>query len=152
MNLKECYQVTSVADDESFIRDFRNRGAWGIWTGIDMIDCDPAMIRSAEQIGAFVKGLCDYIEMKRFGEPVIVHFGDSPRVAGYSMSQLIETSLISGHFVELDNSVYIDVFSCKQYYPYRTAQYCSDFFKASSFNVHASLRGAGQVRAHLATV
>jgi len=100
------------------------------------------MIRSAEQIGAFVKGLCDYIEMKRFGEPVIVHFGDSPRVAGYSMSQLIETSLISGHFVELDNSVYIDVFSCKQYYPYRTAQYCSDFSRRvhSMFTLAAGCR------------
>jgi S-adenosylmethionine/arginine decarboxylase-like enzyme len=143
MNLTACYPISSPADDESLIRDYAIRRAWGIWTGIDLTDCNPLLIRSEDQLRAFVTGLCDYIEMKRYGEPTILRFGDEPRVTGYSLSQLIETSLVSGHFVEQDNTAYIDVFSCKQYYPYKTALYCRDFFRASSFNVCAALRGTG---------
>jgi S-adenosylmethionine/arginine decarboxylase-like enzyme len=52
--------------------------------------------------------------MKRFGEATIVHFG-SAHLTGYSLMQLIETSSITGHFVDQNGDAYIDIFSCKPF-------------------------------------
>ena len=90
--------------------------AWGICTSVDLHDCIPERIRDAKQIEAYVVQLCELIEMKRYGTCQIVNFGEG-RVAGYSMVQLIETSLISGHFANDTNSAYLDIFSCKGYEP-----------------------------------
>jgi S-adenosylmethionine/arginine decarboxylase-like enzyme len=119
---------------------FDAMGAWGILTSIDIHQCDPGLIRSASAIKEFVVQLCDLIEMKRFGEPMIVHFGEDERVAGYSMTQLIETSLISAHFANQTNNVYLDVFSCKYYDPEKAAEFAREFFKGKDFNLNVALR------------
>ena len=71
--------------------------AWGLCTAVDLQDCNPDLIRNADHIKRYVVELCEVIGMKRFGECQVVNFGEG-RVAGYSMVQLISTSLISGHF------------------------------------------------------
>ena len=82
------------------------------------------------------KKLCDLIKMKRFGECQVVRFGVDERVQGYSMVQLIETSLISGHFANLTNAAYIDIFSCKPYDPEEVARFTQAFFEAESCQMH----------------
>jgi S-adenosylmethionine/arginine decarboxylase-like enzyme len=67
--------------------------------------------------------------MKRYGACQIVHFGEG-RVAGYSMVQLIETSLISGHFANYTNRAYLDIFSCKGYDPKVVEEFSREFFGA----------------------
>lgn len=114
--------------------------AWGISCSIDIYDCDAATIRDAEAIRRFVVELCDLIEMKRFGETQVVHFGEDEKVAGFSMVQLIETSLISGHFANLTNAVYLDVFSCKAYQPETVQAFAQKFFKGSSSRMNATMR------------
>ncbi|MFH1662125.1 MAG: S-adenosylmethionine decarboxylase, partial [Candidatus Falkowbacteria bacterium] len=84
--------------------------------------------------------LCELIEMKRFGETVVVNFGEDERVAGFSMTQLIETSLISGHFANQTNAVYLDIFSCKKYPPYKTGEFCKNFFKAKDLKMDVVFR------------
>lgn len=121
-------------------KNFDEFGSWGILTSIDIHDCDAELIRSASAIEEFVIKLCDLIEMKRFGEPVIVHFGEDERVSGYSMTQLIETSLISAHFANQTNNVYLDVFSCKYYDPDKAAEFAMEFFKGSDYDIHVCLR------------
>ncbi len=116
------------------------RKAWGIASSVDIYNCDPDIIRDADAIRRFVVELCDLIEMKRFGETQVVHFGEDERVAGYSMVQLIETSLISGHFANLTNAVYLDVFSCKPYLPEKVQLFAEDFFEGSHSNLNISLR------------
>ena len=103
---------------------------WGILSSIDLYGCNPEKIRDAELIKKFVAELCDLIEMKRFGETVVVHFGEDEKVAGFSMTQLIETSLISAHFANLTNTTYLDVFSCKYYDSQVVADFAKDFFDA----------------------
>ena len=103
---------------------------WGIASAIDIYNCNPVRIRDADAIRRFVVELCDLIEMKRFGETQVVHFGEDERVAGYSMVQLIETSLISAHFANQTNTTYLDVFSCKAYDPEVVAEFAKSFFKA----------------------
>jgi len=113
---------------------------WGLASAIDIYDCDGDLIRDAEAIRRFVRELCDLIEMKRFGETQVVHFGEDERVAGFSMVQLIETSLISGHFANLTNAVYLDVFSCKPYDPDVVRQFAQEFFRGNRSNLHVTLR------------
>ena len=112
-----------------------NHQPWGILSCIDLYNCDPKSIRDAEKIKQFVVELCDRIDMKRYGETRVVHFGEDEKVAGYSMTQLIETSLISAHFANLTNTTYLDVFSCKLYNPQNVAEFSKRYFQAKTYNL-----------------
>ena len=129
-----------IEKSEERLSGFELMGAWGLDTALDLRDCDPDIIRSAEKIKEFTIQLCDLIKVKRFGEPTIVHFGEDERVAGYSLVQLIETSLVSGHFANLTNRVYLDVFSCAYYDPEVVARFARNFFKAGSYSINSLLR------------
>lgn len=113
---------------------------WGLLSSLDIYDCNPEIIRSADKIRRYVVELCDLIDMRRFGECQVVHFGEDERVAGFSMIQLIETSLISGHFANLTNAAYIDVFSCKVYDPDEVARFSQAFFEGQSMRLHVTRR------------
>ena len=113
---------------------------WGLLTSLDLYGCNPEIIRDSDKIKQYVRELCDLIDMKRFGECQVVHFGEDERVAGYSMIQLIETSLISGHFANHSNAAYIDIFSCKPYDSQRVADFTKGFFKAKFVEVHSLKR------------
>jgi len=113
---------------------------WGLLTSLDIYDCNPEIIRSADQIRRYVIELCELIDMKRFGDCQVVNFGKDERVAGYSMVQLIETSIISGHFANLTNAAYIDIFSCKPYDPQKVADFSQAFFQAEDIEIHVTER------------
>jgi S-adenosylmethionine/arginine decarboxylase-like enzyme len=113
---------------------------WGLLSCIDLYDCKPETIRDAQKIKDFVAQLCDLIEMKRFGETQVVHFGEDEKVAGFSMTQLIETSLISAHFANLTNTTYLDVFSCKLYEPEKVVNFAKTFFGAKSVHLQVVTR------------
>jgi S-adenosylmethionine/arginine decarboxylase-like enzyme len=113
---------------------------WGLLTSIDLHYCNPDLIRDAEAIKRYVNELCQLIEMKKFGDTQVVNFGEDERVAGYSMIQLIETSLISGHFANLTNHAYIDIFSCKYYDPQLAADFTQKYFQAKDIKIHYVLR------------
>jgi S-adenosylmethionine/arginine decarboxylase-like enzyme len=130
-------EFSTVIDYE---KRFIDMGAWGLQTNLDIHGCDPQLIRDAGVIREFVIQLCDLIKMKRFGEPVIVDFGEDERVSGYSMTQLIETSLISAHFANQSNTVYLDIFSCKYYDPNSASEFSRDFFKGKDCNINVVFR------------
>lgn len=113
--------------------------AWGLSTAVDLQDCRPETIRDRDHIEAYVIALCKLIGMKRYGDCQIVHFGDG-RVAGYSMIQLIETSLISGHFANDTNRAYLDIFSCKGYDPVVVEEFSRKFFGAHTSTISITLR------------
>jgi len=134
-SIRVCLEGEIMAEtvsDAEIVAQFKQRGCWGLYTSVDLKGCDPASIRDAEMIHRFIIELCDLIDMKRFGEPQIIHFGPNERVAGFSMTQLIETSLVSGHFANETNAAYLDIFSCKEYEPSKAAEFCRDFFGAES--------------------
>ena len=114
---------------------------WGISSSIDLYECDLALMQNADAIREFVKILCDdRIKMKRYGETQVVFFGDEPRVQGFSMTQLIETSLVSAHFADASCAIYLDVFSCASYDPEDTARFAQEYFKASHYNLNVAYR------------
>lgn len=113
--------------------------AWGLCTAVDLHDCNPDLIRDADYIKRYVIELCELIGMKRYGECQVVNFGEG-RVAGYSMVQLISTSLISGHFANETNHAYLDIFSCKGYDPTVVESFSKEFFGARRSVATATLR------------
>ena len=133
--------LASATRDDSVIRsEYERENAWGLLASIDLHGCDPEIIRNAEKVRQHVYELCEKIGMKRFGECTVVNFGEDERVAGFSMTQLIETSLISGHYANLTNAVYLDIFSCKYYNPYDVAEFTKEYFGARNYNLHYTLR------------
>jgi S-adenosylmethionine decarboxylase len=120
--------------------NFEKKNVWGLLTSVDLYDCNPELIRDAEAIKRYVNELCQLIEMKKFGDTQVVDFGEDERVSGFSMTQLIETSLISGHFANLTNAAYIDIFSCKYYDPQVAADFTQKFFQAKEIKIHYILR------------
>jgi S-adenosylmethionine decarboxylase len=121
-------------------KEYGKSKSWGLSSMIDLHECNPQLIRNADAVKKFVVELCELIKMKRFGECVVVDFGEDEEVTGFSMTQLIETSLISGHFANKTNRVFLDVFSCKFYDPKIVADFAKKFFKAKEYNLHYQLR------------
>jgi len=97
-------------------------------------------MQNAQGIKDFVVRLCKRIGMRRYGETQVVHFGDDPRVTGFSMTQLIETSLISAHFADASRAIYLDVFSCAPYEPEQVALYAKEYFGADRYNLTSTER------------
>jgi len=89
---------------------------WGYHLILDCKSCDKEKIVDPENIKAFVKTLVKEIDMKAYGEPILEHFAThNPLAGGYSLVQLIETSDITAHFVDLNGDAYFDIFSCKAF-------------------------------------
>lgn len=88
--------------------------SWGYHLILDCKGGDVNAVTDPKAIEAFVIELVDQIDMKRYGEATIVHFG-SGHLTGYSLMQLIQTSSITGHFVDQNGDAYIDIFSCKPF-------------------------------------
>jgi len=103
---------------------------------LDLYGCDLKKISSDEAIKKFVVKLCDnVIHMKRYGKPLIPHFGHkNPLTSGYSLVQLIETSSVTAHFSEAKRSAYINIFSCAWFDPEKTIAFCKEFFGAKRIN------------------
>lgn len=122
-------------DFEALTQYFHQIESWGLSTSLDCRLCDPEAIRSKDLIEKYIYELCNLIEMKRFGDPCIISFGENPAVTGYSMTQLIETSLVSGHFVNQTNRAFIDIFSCKIYNPMVAATFTQKYFGAENCRI-----------------
>lgn len=89
---------------------------WGYHLILDCKSCEIDKITDRDTLALFVKTLVKEIDMKAYGEPILEHFAEhDPEAAGFSLMQLIETSSITGHFVDINGDAYIDIFSCKVY-------------------------------------
>ena len=129
-----------MTKDQKIIKEYKKKNPWGMSTCIDLYDCNAKTIRNAKKVKQFVRELCDLIKVRRFRKTVVVDFGDDPRITGFSMTQLIENSLISGHFANNSNAVYLDVFSCKEYSPYKIAEFAKKFFEARIYKIAIKFR------------
>ena len=116
---------------------------WGYHLMLDCGKCNHTSITNRENIYSFTKELVKRIDMKAFGEPTIEHFAThDPMKAGFSMVQLIETSNICAHFVDSDNTMYLDVFSCKPFNNETVVETVKEFFGAGDVRVNYLTRHA----------
>ena len=114
---------------------------WGKHLILDAANCSPKMIGCPVVITSFAKNLVKRIDMVPFGEPQVVMFGSGNK-KGYTLVQLIETSNICAHFVEENNSMYLDVFSCKDFDAEVVKDTVKEFFGAERINTHLLVRQA----------
>ncbi len=118
-------------------------GYWGYHLILDCQGCDRNAITNRENLAAFVKTLVKEIDMVAYGEPVLEHFAThDPEKAGYSLVQLIETSSITGHFVDKNGDAYFDVFSCKPFEIETVKKVVTDFFHPQRIKTHFLTRQA----------
>jgi S-adenosylmethionine/arginine decarboxylase-like enzyme len=104
---------------------------------INLYQCNREIISSRKKLQQYVDQLCDLIKMKKYGKTLIPYFGiNKPHTKGYSLVQLIETSSITGHFSELYNSAYINIFSCQPYDHKLARKFTKEFFQARSIKTH----------------
>jgi S-adenosylmethionine decarboxylase len=88
---------------------------WGKHLVADVKACNISRATDPEYIRWFTKELVRMIEMVPHGEPQVVHFADGTDLAGWTVIQLIETSSIMGHFIDMNGDLYLDIFSCKNF-------------------------------------
>jgi S-adenosylmethionine decarboxylase len=109
---------------------------WGYHLILDCHSCDKDKIKDGNNIRLFAKALVERIEMKAFGEPLVEHFAThDPKAGGYSLVQLIETSSITGHFVDDNGDAYIDIFSCQLFDIDKAKGVVKEFFNPTKVKV-----------------
>ena len=108
-----------------------------------MLDCSGCTgINDRERIYNFIKTLVPAIDMIAHGEPVIEYLLPGDPKQGYSLMQLITTSNISAHFMELDGTAYFDIFSCKIFDVEKAKKIVDDFFAPTRVRVNFITRHA----------
>lgn len=121
---------SQIQHSDNIDKSYREKNSWGITTSVDLRSCNPKFIRDANHIKTFTIDLCKLLNVIRMGDCQIVHYGEKKEIQGYSMVQLIDTSLISGHFAEVLNNAYLDIFSCKYHDPLEVYNFALKFFEA----------------------
>ncbi|MGH6954224.1 MAG: S-adenosylmethionine decarboxylase family protein, partial [Alphaproteobacteria bacterium] len=110
---------------------------------LDCKACPIDKVTARDNIDAFIKALVPAIGMKAYGEPIIEHFAEHvPEAAGYSLVQLVETSSITGHFVDLNGDAYLDIFSCKAFDPEVAKRVVREFFRPQGIRFQHLMRQA----------
>ena len=117
----------------------REREPWGYSAAIDIHGCDLSIIKSKEAIQEYVIRLCKVIDMVRYGDCQIEHFGSGNK-EGYTLVQLIETSCITAHFANDTSAAYIDVFSCKLFNANLVSEFSRDYFGGQSVTLQILTR------------
>lgn len=119
---------------------------WGYHLTIDCAGCN-RNITDAGKLAEFAADLVDALKMKAFGAPLIQRFGEDPKVAGYTLVQLIETSDITGHFCDHTGEAYIDIFSCKAFAESDALEVIDRYFAPLARNTNYTVRQAPVVAA-----
>nr|AIA18442.1 S-adenosylmethionine decarboxylase [uncultured bacterium] len=118
-------------------------GYWGYHLILDCQGCSREKIGSRENLKAFILGLVEAIDMKAYGEPVIEHFAThDAEKGGFSLVQLIETSSITGHFVDKNGDAYLDIFSCKPFDNETVRKVVNAYFQPQKIKLHFITRQA----------
>jgi S-adenosylmethionine decarboxylase len=115
---------------------------WGYHLMLDCSGCDHEKITSKDNVVEFAKKLVERIDMVAYGEPQVVNFGSGNK-AGFTLVQLIETSNICAHFVNENNTMYLDVFSCKPYDNEIVIATVDQYFGAQDIRINYITRHAG---------
>ena len=114
---------------------------WGKHLMIDAARLNGPAIRNPTRIHHFTAALVKRIDMIPYGPAQVVMFGSGNK-KGYTMVQLIETSNICAHFVEENNSMYLDVFSCKDFDPIVVKETVEEYFEAKHMKLKVLTRQA----------
>ena len=107
---------------------------YGIELVLDMHKCDISTF-TKESLSKYFIELCKLIDMKRHGEPLFWHDDSNiSHLKGVSAMQFIETSNIVVHALKLLETVFVNIFSCKDFDTKVAEEFTKNFFKAKEVN------------------
>jgi S-adenosylmethionine/arginine decarboxylase-like enzyme len=119
---------------------------WGKHLIIDARAGSIPAVTSKEHIAKFVDELVVKIDMVKYGPLWIERFAThDPVKAGISFIQMIETSNITGHFVDHDGDFYLDIFSCKDYDENEVINLVREYFEPQDIGAEVFLRDAKKI-------
>jgi len=111
---------------------------FGVELILDLHDCDTSTF-TRESISRYLEDLCKLIDMKReelyFWDDIDVPEEErqaSPHTQGTSAVQFILTSSIVIHTLDQLSSIYINIFSCKEFDPKLAEKFTVDWFGAGN--------------------
>ena len=114
---------------------------WGKHYIANVTACKLELARNAEHIRKFTNELVKAIDMKPYGTPTVIHFGEG-ELSGWTTTQLIETSNIMGHFLDHNGDLYFDVFSCKDFEEHIITEMLEEWFEPEDINAMVLMRDA----------
>ena len=119
--------------------------SWGKHLIIDAENGNISKITDKDHIAKFVDNLIEKIDMVKYGPLWIERFATHDvNKAGISFVQMIETSNVTGHFVEKNGDFYLDIFSCKEFDPIIVLELVDDYFQPENMVYEEILRGEGR--------
>ncbi len=108
----------------------------------DLHNCDPATF-TRKHIRNYFKKLCSLIDMERADLHLWYDLHNpeeeketEPHLKGTTAIQFIKTSNITIHTLDLLKSVYLNIFSCKDFDPEIVKQFTEEWFKGKIVNNH----------------
>ncbi len=115
------------------------KSPYGLELILDLHGCD-SNVFTRKSIERFCDELCDLIDMERCD----LHFWDDvgvvqeerqtdPKTKGTSAVQFILTSTIVIHTLDLMKTVYVNVFSCKEFDTHEAAQFTANWFDSKDW-------------------
>jgi S-adenosylmethionine decarboxylase len=117
---------------------------WGYHLTLDCSNCVRDLIKDEDNVRKFVRTLLDRIDMKPIGDTWIEYTaGEFPDKAGLTAVQIIVTSTIVAHFIDLTGDLYLDVFSCKVFDIATVENTVREFFGPEKVRVNFLTRHAG---------
>lgn len=107
---------------------------YGLELILELFGCDLKVLTSAKKIREFLVLVCKEVNLGRYGPPRIKRFkGGGLFGEGYSFFQFLNSSSITGHFIETEDRIaFINIFSCGVFDPKKAADFSKKFFKAET--------------------
>jgi len=116
---------------------------WGYHLMIDCSNCKRENIKDINNIKKFINSLIKVCNMKKLGDLKIENLQSGNKdLYGYCVVQLIHTSSITCHFMDISGDVYIDIFSCKEFDCNKVINIINKYFLPEKMNKHFLIRDA----------
>jgi S-adenosylmethionine/arginine decarboxylase-like enzyme len=144
-NTNDIQTIGWVKSIDYYRKEYESRNLWWMSSAIDIHQCYIEKISSQnnmtieEYIKRFVTDLCEAIDMVTDWDTQVNNITHHWK-KWIEFTQIITTSLISGHFRNDSQSAYFEIFSCKFYDPNFVAQFIKDYFHWWSTNIQVSYR------------
>lgn len=113
---------------------------WGWHMSIDLAGCEHKLVEDEVNIRSFGEYIVPAINMERHGDIQTVHFGKEDKT-GWTLSLLLTTSNICGHFCDNTGEGYLDIFSCKEIDEEVVLEAVHNYFKPKHVRVLHRVRG-----------
>ena len=105
------------------------------------LNIDERFIKSKEYIRLFVLQLIKAVKMERWGRMQLQYLHEPRVLRGWSAVQLIKTSNVNLHVMEFDNSLHLNLFSCKNFDNQIVIDMVRQYFQPATISVQNINRG-----------